>query len=125
TKDEAGQEQPFDLQAYLQQHAGGAASMQSLEEYVGKEGKRIKVRLLFEQVPEEVRPQRLERCRKAQATTSQKRRHWQTNAFKEFLCAYNLYLTNAGAEKLPDEVVRLIYSLRWQIELLFKIWKSL
>ena len=44
---------------------------------------------------------------------------------KEFLGGYNLYLTNAGADKLPDEVVRLIYSLRWQIELLFRIWKSL
>jgi hypothetical protein len=123
-KDEVGQEQPLDLQTYLQQH-DSAKGMQSVEVYLGKEGKRIKGRLLFERVPEEVRLQRLERCRKAQATTSQKRRHWQISALKEFLCGYNLYLTNAGADKLPDEVVRLIYSLRWQIELLFKIWKSL
>jgi len=124
TKDQAGQEQSFDLQAYLQQH-DCSTGMQSVEVYIGKEGKRIQARLIFEQVPEEVRLQRLERCRKAQATTSQKRRHWQTSALKEFLCGYNLYLTNAGADKLGDEVVRLIYSLRWQIELLFKIWKSL
>jgi IS4 transposase len=99
--------------------------MQSLEVYAGKEGKRIKARLLFEQVPKEVRQQRLERCRKVQVNTPKSRKHWQTSALKEFLCGYNLYLTNASAEKLGDDVVRLICSLRWQIELLFKIWKSL
>jgi Transposase DDE domain len=123
-KDQAGQEQPLDLQAYLQQQ-DGAAGMHSLEVYIGKEDDRIKARLLFERVPEEVLQQRLERCRKAQAQTSQKQKHWQISALREFLCGYNLYLTNADAAKLPDEVVRLIYSLRWQIELLFKIWKSL
>jgi hypothetical protein len=124
TKDHTGQEQPLDLQAYLQQHAG-AAGMQSVEVYMGKEDQRIKARLLFEPVPEEVKQQRLERCRKVQVNTPKHRKQWQISALKEFLCGYNLYLTNAGADKLPDEVVRLIYSLRWQIELLFRIWKSL
>ena len=123
-KDTSDKEQPVDLQAYLQQHSG-STGMQSLEVYMGKDGNRIKARLIFEQVPEEVKQQRLERCRKAQATTSQKRKHWHISALKEFLCGYNLYLTNAEAAQLPDEGVRLIYSLRWQIELLFKIWKSL
>lgn len=124
-KDEAGQQQLLDLQAYLQRNCSPAAGMQSLEVYIGKEQKRIKARLIFEPVPEEVKQQRLERCRKVQANTPQQRKHWQTSALKEFLCGYNLYLTNAGADKLPDEVVRWIYSLRWQIELLFRIWKSL
>jgi IS4 transposase len=123
-KDTAGQAQSVDLQAYVQRHST-AAGMQSLEVYFGKEDNRIKARLIFEPVPEEVRLQRLERCRKAQAKVSQKRKHWQTSALKEFLCGYNLYLTNAAADQLPDALVRLIYSLRWQIELLFKIWKSL
>src|SRR4051794_26915807 len=115
-KDQAGKEQPVDLQAYLQQHSG-SAGMQSLEVYMGKEDNRIKARLIFEQVPDDVRQQRWERCRKAQATTSQKRKHWQVSALKEFLCGYNLYLTNAPADKLREEDVLLIYSLRWQIEL--------
>jgi hypothetical protein len=124
-KDAAGKEQALDLQAYVQQHDNAAGGMQSLEVYLGKDDNRIKARLLFEQVPEEVKQQRLERCRKAQAKVSQKRKHWQTSALKEFLCGYNLYLTNADADRLPDALVRLIYRLRWQIELLFKIWKSL
>jgi hypothetical protein len=124
-KDHTGQEQSLDLQAYLQQDAGAAAGMQSVEVYIGKEDQRIKARLLFEQVPEEVKQQRLEHCRKVQVNTPKHRKPWQTSALKEFLCGYNLYLTNATADKLGEEVVRLIYSLRWQIELLFRIWKSL
>jgi hypothetical protein len=123
-KDQAGKEQPLDLQAYLQQHTC-SDGMQSIEVYIRKDDNRIKARLLFEQVPEAVKQQRLERCRKAQAKVSQKRKHWQTSALKEYLCGYNLYLTNADADQLPDALTRLIYGLRWQIELLFKIWKSL
>src|SRR5206468_6375091 len=114
TKDEAGQQQPLDLQSYLQQH-DCSSGMQSVEVYMGKEDKRIKARLIFEQVPEEVKQQRLERCRKVQVNTPKSRKQWQTSALKEFLCGYNLYLTNADADKLPDEVVRLAYGLRWQI----------
>jgi IS4 transposase len=80
---------------------------------------------LFEQVPDEVKQQRLEQYRKSHANQSKKGKPWQMTDEKEFLCGYNLYLTNAPEHKLPDEQVLLIYGLRWQIELLFKIWKSL
>ena len=89
TKDHAGQEQPLDLQAYLQQQ-DGAAGMQSVEVYIGKENKRIQARLLFEVVPEEVKQQRMEHCRKVQVNIPKSRKHWQTSALKEFLCGYNL-----------------------------------
>ena len=46
-------------------------------------------------------------------------------AAKQLLCGYNLYITNALEEKLPTAEIFSIYGLRWQIELLFKIWKSL
>lgn len=46
-------------------------------------------------------------------------------ALKEKLCGYNLYLTNAPQAKLPAREVFSIYGLRWQIELIFKMWKSL
>lgn len=112
----------LNLAAYLKNNQR-AAAMQSVVVYFGKD--KHKARLLFETVPEEVKLQRLERIRKAHANISKKGKQWQISALREFLCGYNLYLTNASAEKLGDEVVRLVYSLRWQIELLFKIWKSL
>jgi len=33
-------------------------------------------------------------------------------------------MTNAPADKLPAKLVRMVYTIRWQVELLFKIWKS-
>lgn len=37
---------------------------------------------------------------------------------------YNLFITNVPAKVLPFEVIRKTYYLRWQIELVFKTWKS-
>ncbi|MED1407447.1 IS4 family transposase, partial [Bacillus mycoides] len=40
------------------------------------------------------------------------------------LSAINFYITNIPSEYLPKEQVYDFYSLRWQIELIFKTWKS-
>ncbi|MGR5986143.1 transposase [Bacillus cytotoxicus] len=37
----------------------------------------------------------------------------------------NLLVTNTSSEKLPATEVYAFYSLRWQIEILFKTWKSI
>lgn len=39
-------------------------------------------------------------------------------------CRYNTFITNVGREILPLEKIRKTYYLRWQIELVFKTWKS-
>jgi hypothetical protein len=40
------------------------------------------------------------------------------------LSAINVYITNVSSEAIPTDQVHAFYSLRWQIELLFKTWKS-
>ena len=40
-------------------------------------------------------------------------------------CQMNLFITNAKKEHIKANQVKAIYSLRWQIELIFKVWKSL
>ncbi|MED0886966.1 IS4 family transposase [Bacillus mycoides] len=40
------------------------------------------------------------------------------------LSGINVYMTNTPTEWVPKEKIYDLYSLRWQIELLFKIWKS-
>jgi hypothetical protein len=40
------------------------------------------------------------------------------------LCDWSPYITNVEKEKLSLEECYLLYSVRWQIELLFKLWKS-
>nr|WP_088327993.1 IS4 family transposase [Bacillus cereus] len=40
------------------------------------------------------------------------------------LSGINVYITNLPAEDVPTEHIHDLYSLRWQIEILFKTWKS-
>lgn len=39
-------------------------------------------------------------------------------------CRYNMFITNVGRDVLPIKKVRQVYHLRWQIEIMFKTWKS-
>lgn len=39
--------------------------------------------------------------------------------------AINVYATNLPSDILSTELIHEIYSLRWQIEIMFKIWKSI
>ncbi|MCB9275518.1 MAG: IS4 family transposase [Lewinellaceae bacterium] len=41
------------------------------------------------------------------------------------LCDLNIYLTNLDAEEWPARLVVELYRIRWQIEILFKVWKSI
>ncbi|MGH4050440.1 MAG: IS4 family transposase [Clostridium sp.] len=38
---------------------------------------------------------------------------------------FNCYITNVPSEMISMEQVHLMYTLRWQVEIMFKIWKSL
>lgn len=40
------------------------------------------------------------------------------------LMGINVYITNTSPEEVPMNYVHSLYSLRWQIEILFKTWKS-
>ncbi|MGE7185546.1 IS4 family transposase [Peribacillus sp. NPDC006672] len=40
------------------------------------------------------------------------------------LMGMNVYITNTSPEEVPTNYVHSLYSLRWQIEILFKTWKS-
>ena len=49
--------------------------------------------------------------------------HQVSDAFRS-KAQLTLYITNVPEDKLPAPVIKKTYSLRWQIELFFKIWKS-
>jgi len=40
------------------------------------------------------------------------------------LCAWTVFITNVPADRLRPEEVWVLYRVRWQIEFLFKTWKS-
>ena len=86
--------------------------------YIGDQQK-LPVRMVLELLPDEVVGQRLRKM-----NHKAKRSKW--NLSKDYVnkARFNLFITNVGADVLPCEKIRNCYRLRWQIELMFKVWKS-
>lgn len=105
----------IDLVQHLPQQVGKRIDMNVL---VGKT-KQLCARLVAERVPDEVVKQRHERlyetARKKQQDVSE---------LSLFLAQWTIYLTNVPQHLLSSHEVFVMAQYRWQIELLFKQWKS-
>lgn len=106
-----------DLVQYMKKY--NLASMEK-EVYYGSQEK-LKTRLIWHLLPEAELAKRL---RKANRNNKKKGRGNLSKAYKA-RAALNLFITNTSPEQIPMEKVWPIYRLRWQIELMFKIWKSI
>jgi len=82
---------------------------------------KLKVRLIIYLLPDEVVNERL---RKANQNNKKKGRGQCSKEYKARAC-FNLFITNGDKDVIPIAKVYQFYKLRWQIELMFKIWKSL
>lgn len=107
--------QALDLLAVLRQHAGNDYEQRV---YLGGR-QRVAVRLLCQRLPEVVVQQR----RRKALAAARKKGHTCPQAYLELL-AWNIFITNTSPDQLSFDQVLMIYRLRWQIELLFKLWKS-
>ena len=105
----------FDLLTYL--HKTSADKIE-LDLWLGLKV-RLPVRLLAVRLPFSVVE---ERCRKAKANAKKKGRTLSADALAWL--EWSIYVTNVPADMLTLAQVTLLYTLRWQIELLFKLWKS-
>ena len=76
-------------------------------------------RLIVERLPEQVVNERL---RKLHQEAHSRGRQLTADAI--FLASFNFYVTNAPSDLLPASCCRFLYAIRWQIELIFKTWKS-
>jgi hypothetical protein len=85
---------------------------------IGKDDK-IPVRLIIDIVPEDVYQKRIKKIEQY----NRKKGNKTTDDYKA-RCRFNLMITNVPEQYLVEENVYLLYKLRWQIELIFKIWKS-
>jgi IS4 transposase len=122
-KDEAGKFEKLDWPLWLSELQTGQARCLP-EVYLGKE--KLKVRLLVEKLEEQEAQKRLTKISRKQANQSSKSKyHYQNSELKKLLAAYNIFITNTTQEQLSPAQIGLYYKLRWQIELLFKIWKSI
>lgn len=102
-------------------HQGMVKSQQArqhLQVTIG-EKERIPVRLHIELVPEAVCQERIRKREK-----ENKKKGYKTSEAHKVLARFNLMVTNAKEEDLPAEHVYQLYRMRWQVELLFKTWKS-
>lgn len=105
----------LDLPTYLSALAG---QRHETTLYLGTH-ERLPVRVLFEHLPE---PVAAERRRKAQVRgkRSQKTR---SQPYLSLL-SWSIFITNVPASRLDFSQILLLYRVRWQIELIFKLWKS-
>jgi hypothetical protein len=81
---------------------------------------RLPVRLMIGLVPPQVYQQRIGRKKK-----EEKKKGRKTKEKTKQLLGFNLFVTNADAEKLPLDKIMPLYRFRWQVELQFRNWKSL
>jgi hypothetical protein len=119
-RDEDGTLTRFDLVKELGRNLKAGIGACELELWLSKGETVLKVRLIAERVPDSVAN---ERRRKARQKAKRKNRP-SPSARYLFLLGWSLYITNVGKEILKAESVSLVYRLRWQIELVFKAWKS-
>lgn len=105
----------IELAKYLNKHKGNVVDMPVT---LGVK-ERLAARWIAVRVPPEVARRRrqhlYEKARKKQYTPSPE---------KLALCAWNIYVTNVPEKLLSVEEVLVLARMRWQIELLFKLWKS-
>lgn len=83
------------------------------------QGHKIPIRLIIDLIPDEVYQQRMRKIEKY----NRRYGHQTSNEYKA-RARFNLFITNIEPEDIPSRQVYTLYKLRWQIELTFKIWKT-
>ncbi len=106
----------LDLPAFLREHGGNG--LLDIAILLGEKD-RIACRLIAVRVPEEVAARRRQRVR-------ENARDHGREPSQEYLelQGWTIFVMNCGEELLTWKEVVVLYRARWQIELLFKLWKS-
>lgn len=107
----------LDLWAWLARRPAAEKIVELAVEIGEKE--RFPCRLAAWRCPAEVVRKRLKRLAKDAARKGRKVSEEQRRA-----CAWTVLVTNVPVEKLTSHEIFTIYRVRWQIELLFKLWKQ-
>jgi len=92
-------------------------TIELLDIYIGKT--KFKTRLIVTKLTEECK-----RKREENFFNTAKKKEKKNIVKNTFWASINIYVTNISVETMDKEQLHDIYSLRWQIELMFKIWKS-
>lgn len=112
-----GEKQRLDLMKLVRKMKPG--EIKELSVFLGEKD-RVPSRFIIEKLPEQL----AEAKRRKLKTDKQNKRKGLTKDRLEF-CVVNAFVTNVPVEILSTENVRQIYTVRWQIEIVFKTWKSI
>jgi len=93
-------------------------SQMELQVFIGQKEK-LPIRLVIDVVPEEIYQNRLIKAQKE----AKKKGYMVSDEFKA-RARFNLMITNILQDQLPCFQVYQLYKIRWQVELIFKTWKS-
>jgi hypothetical protein len=83
------------------------------------EKERVSSRLIAVRLPDEI----VNECRRVARQKAKKKGYTPTESHL-FLLSWNLFITNVPSDIWTPETVIKSYPIRWQIELIFKSWKS-
>ena len=111
----AGRLQPLELASFLKTVAGNSTERAI---FLGAK-ERVASRLIAYRLPEPIVNER----RRSAKKTAKKKGYTPSRAHLEVL-AWNLFLTNVPSTIWKTDTVGKVYPIRWQIELIFKSWKS-
>jgi hypothetical protein len=86
--------------------------------YIGSKEK-FPVRMVIELMPESVVASRLQKV-----NSFNKKKGRQTSKDYITRARFNIFITNISNEIIKPDAISKIYKIRWQVELIFKAWKS-
>lgn len=110
---------PVDINSYLKKLKKDNLEFLEVPVFLGKK-ERIPVRLVVSLTDDTTYEKRLRNTSKQARSKGNK----VSDKFKA-RARLNIMVTNVPAELLKGKDIRKVYALRWQIELIFKTWKSL
>ena len=113
-KEDNGDFVKFELENFLKKQ-----KLNSLEfyAYLNKEQKN---RIVAFRIPEEVA-----NMRRAKLIKNSKKKGRTPSKKSLNMCDWSIFITNCEENKVPGEMIRSFYRIRWTIELIFKNWKSI
>lgn len=107
----------LDLGKYLAHKSLSKLNIIEIKGFLGEE--KVPIRLIIYRQSQEVTNKRLREAKK-----KTRKRGEVMSASKRLLLNFSMFVTNAPEEYLSTAMVGTVYRLRWEIELVFKRWKS-
>jgi Transposase DDE domain. len=107
----------------------GNIKIRDLDVFIGSD--RIPVRLVLTLLNDDIyeskvrkREQKNKHIGKQRKSKSKTKGYKMSDKFKD-RAHFNLFITNIKKQEISNEEICNLYSVRWQVELIFKIWKSI